>query len=108
MDKFYFKSYGVEVGSASNLNELKSEIARLSKEDPLCVEYHLKEGHLKSWLLYIGEPDAANKISDAKTVDELMKQLGIKRVVARKVAKGSTPIKKPASGTKGKTTKNNK
>ncbi|MCI2411985.1 hypothetical protein [Cuniculiplasma divulgatum] len=108
MDKFYFKSYGIEVGSASNLKELNSEIARLSKEDPLCVEYHLKEGHIQSWLLYIGEPDAAKQISEAKTVEELMKQLGISKSSGKRVVKSSTSRKKAPSGTKGKNTKSGK
>ncbi len=99
MEKFYFKSYGVEVGSASNLKELKSEIDRLSKEDKLCIEYHLKEGQLRSWLLFIGEEDAANKISGARTVDELIRSLGIKPAPDKPTIQGGTRLQKKKTGT---------
>ena len=90
MDKFYFKSYGIEIGSASDLKELKREIKRLSEIDSLCVEYHLKEGHLSSWLLYIGEPEASEKIKGVRTINELKKQLGIETKPAVKSVKNST------------------
>ena len=98
MEKFYFKSYGVEVGSASNLKELKSEIGRISKEDKLCIEYHLKEGQLRSWLLFIGEEDAANKIAGARTVNELIKSLGIKPVPDKVPIKSGTETPKRKTG----------
>ena len=56
-EPFLFKSYDRVIGTSHNLKELESEIKRLSIEDPVCVEYHLKEGHIVQWLSYIGEKE---------------------------------------------------
>jgi len=57
------------VGVAHDVNELEKEMDRLSKEDVDCLEYHLKEGHIVSWLNYIGERGLAemlNGVADPK------------------------------------------
>ncbi len=76
MEKFYFKSYDRTVGSAGNLEELKSEMSRLSREYPGSVDYHLREGHIASWLNYIGEKDAAESLSGVTDAATALKRLG--------------------------------
>ncbi len=61
-EPFLFKSYNGVIGTAHNFKELESEIKRLSIEDPACVEYHLKEGHIVQWLSYIGEKELAERL----------------------------------------------
>jgi hypothetical protein len=61
-EPFLFRSYDRVVGKAHNLKELESEIRRLSIEDPACVEYHLKEGHIVQWLSYIGEKELSERL----------------------------------------------
>ncbi|MGC8661641.1 MAG: hypothetical protein ACP5TZ_03955 [Nitrososphaeria archaeon] len=62
-EPFLFKSYNRVIGTAHNLKELESEIKRLSIEDPACVEYHLKEGHIVQWLSYIDETDLSKRLN---------------------------------------------
>lgn len=64
MEPFYFKSYDKVVGVAHDVKELEKEMDRLSKEDIDCLEYHLKEGHIVSWLNYIGEKGLAEMLKD--------------------------------------------
>lgn len=75
MEPFYFKSYERVIGIAHNLEELKKEIERLVKEDPAALEYHLKEGHIVSWLLYIGEKGLAEILKDVKDPQEALSRI---------------------------------
>ncbi len=72
MEPFYFKSYDRVIGKASDLKELERELERLSKEDPACVEWHLKEGHLVAWLNYIGEKGLAEMLRGVTSVREAL------------------------------------
>jgi hypothetical protein len=77
MEKFYFKSYDNIIASAGNLEELKNAIIKLAKEDPGCVNYHLREGHIVQWLNYIGELDTAKSLTGVSDVKNAMIKLGI-------------------------------
>ncbi|EWG06590.1 MAG: Hypothetical Protein ASUL_08714 [Candidatus Aramenus sulfurataquae] len=72
MEPFYFKSYERVVGKASDVKELERELERLSKEDPACVEWHLKEGHLVAWLNYIGERGLAEILKGVTSAKEAL------------------------------------
>jgi hypothetical protein len=72
MEPFYFKSYNKVVGVAHNVDELREEMKRLFKEDPACVEYHLKEGHIVAWLEYIGEKGLAEMLKGVNDVKEAL------------------------------------
>lgn len=75
MNDFYFRSYERIVGKASNLEELKIEMMRLSREDPECVNYHLREGHIVQWLRYMGESQAAVSLSGVGDVLTALRRL---------------------------------
>jgi len=62
MEPFYFKSYEKVVGVAHDVKELETEIERIGKTDPACVNWHLEQGHIVSWLRYIGENTLAEMI----------------------------------------------
>lgn len=62
MEPFYFKSYEKTVGVAHNVKELKDELERIGKEDPACANWHLQQGHIVSWLKYIGEGTLAEML----------------------------------------------
>jgi hypothetical protein len=66
MDNFYFKKYDEIIGTASNKEEFIKEITRLSKTEPECVNYHLREGHVSQWLDYMGYSDTSEKIKNVK------------------------------------------
>jgi len=70
MTKFYFKSYDMIIGEASDLYELEREMRRLSKEFPKAVEYHLREGHIVQWLTCMGEFEIAAKMKGVRTITE--------------------------------------
>lgn len=70
MEPFYFKSYEKVVGIAHDTKELERELERLSKIDPACVEWHLKEGHIVSWLNYIGEKGLAEMLKGVNSIKE--------------------------------------
>ncbi|WP_246253058.1 hypothetical protein [Acidianus brierleyi] len=75
MEPFYFKSYDRIVGVAHDVNELEKEMDRLSKEDIDCLEYHLKEGHIVSWLNYIGERGLAEMLKGVSDPKEALARL---------------------------------
>lgn len=77
MERFYFKSYDRTIGSAGNLEELKSEMKRLSSEDPASLEYHLREGHITAWFNYIGETAAAQSLGGVSDVRTALQKLGV-------------------------------
>jgi hypothetical protein len=66
MEPFYFKSYDRIVGKAETPEELLSEMKRLENTDPFCVEYHVSEGHISTWLKGYGMPDLAVKIEGTR------------------------------------------
>ncbi|WP_054845478.1 hypothetical protein [Sulfuracidifex tepidarius] len=75
MEPFYFKSYEKVVGVAHNVEELKEEMTRLYKNDPACVEYHLREGHIVAWLGYIGEKGLAEMLKGVTDVKEAITRI---------------------------------
>ncbi|MEM4096148.1 MAG: hypothetical protein QXO43_03895 [Metallosphaera sp.] len=75
MEPFYFKSYEKVIGQARNVNDLETELIRLSKEDPACVEYHLKEGHIVAWLNYIGEKGLAEILKGVSNPKEALSRI---------------------------------
>ena len=77
MEKFYFKSYDRTIGSASNLEELKSEMKRLSSTDPASLEYHLRQGHITMLLNYIGETAAAKSLDGVTNASTALGKLGV-------------------------------
>ncbi len=96
MEPFYFKSYDKVVGVAHNTEELKDEMKRIYAKDPACVEYHLKEGHIVSWLNYMGEKglaeilrgvtdvrEAISRIDEYKALKNMNKTQGKKKKVVR-------------------------
>lgn len=72
---FYFKSYDKVIGIAHDVEELRKELERLSKEDPAAIEYHLKEGHIVSWLEYIGEKGIAEVLKGVKDPTEAISRI---------------------------------
>ncbi|ARM76137.1 hypothetical protein [Acidianus manzaensis] len=75
MEPFYFKSYDKVIGTAHNIKELESEVERLSKEDPEALQYHLKEGHIVSWLNYIGERGLAEILKGVTEPEEAISRI---------------------------------
>ncbi len=75
MQPFYFKSYQKIVGVAHDLEELKARLKEIGTEDPASVNYHLSEGHIVSWLQYIGEDSAAEALIGVKDFSEALKKL---------------------------------
>ncbi len=75
MEPFYFKKYDETIGIACDINDLKKEIQRLKVENPLSVEYHLREGHIVQWLNYIGEKKAASELAGINDIDGALKIL---------------------------------
>ncbi|MBO3803184.1 MAG: hypothetical protein JTT11_04825 [Candidatus Brockarchaeota archaeon] len=67
---FEFKRFGTTIAAASNVEELGERLEQLAELDPACVEYHLKEGHISSWLRSVGEPGLAKELESAKTASE--------------------------------------
>lgn len=75
MEPFYFKSYDRIVSKAETPTELLSEMKKLENTDPFCVEYHVREGHISTWLKGSGRPDLAVKIEsvgDPKVVINIL------------------------------------
>jgi len=68
--KFYFKSYDVTIGEASNVHELEREMRRLSEGYPKAIEYHLRQGHIVQWLACIGENEIAEKMKGVHSISE--------------------------------------
>ncbi len=75
MEPFYFKKYDETIGTACDINDLKKEIERLKAENPLSVEYHLREGHIVQWLNYIGEKKVASELTGVNDIDGALKIL---------------------------------
>lgn len=71
-EPFLFKSYEKIIGIAHDVNELKTEMERLSKVDPEAVNYHLKEKHIVNWLNYIGESELAKKLEGVTNINDAL------------------------------------
>lgn len=54
------------------MKELEKEVERLSKEGPAAPRYHLKEGHILSWLNYIGENGLAEMLKGVTEPEEAL------------------------------------
>ena len=83
MEPFYFTSYDRVIGTARDVRELDKEMKRLAREDRACLEYHLENGHIVSWLVYVNEPELAKDLEGVKTVEEAV--MMVERYVARSV-----------------------
>ncbi|MBB5254236.1 hypothetical protein [Sulfurisphaera ohwakuensis] len=75
MEPFYFKSYEKVVGTAHNVQELEKEIARIGATDPACVNWHLEQGHIVSWLKYIGNNTLAEMLKGVKDWREALARI---------------------------------
>ncbi|BDC18253.1 hypothetical protein [Acidianus sp. HS-5] len=75
MEPFYFKSYNKVIGVAHDVKELEKEVERLSKEDPAALQYHLKEGHIVSWLNYLGENGLAEMLKGVTEPEEALARI---------------------------------
>jgi hypothetical protein len=67
---FEFKSFGRVVAVASDVEELGKVLDELSRLDPGCVEYHLLEGHISSWLKSIGEDGLAQSLRSSSSAPD--------------------------------------
>jgi hypothetical protein len=67
---FEFKSFGRVVAVAFDVESLGKELKELSLLDPGCAEYHLKEGHISSWLRSIGEHSLAESLRPSLTASQ--------------------------------------
>jgi len=70
VEAFYFTSYGRTIGIARNVRELSAEIARLAKENPAAVTYHLKQGHIVWWLECADEKELAKQLKGVESINE--------------------------------------
>ncbi|BDB97489.1 hypothetical protein [Saccharolobus caldissimus] len=75
MEPFYFKSYEKIVGIAHNVQELEKEIVRIGTTDPACVNWHLEQGHIVSWLKYIGNNTLAEMLKGVKDWREALARI---------------------------------
>jgi len=75
MEPFYFKSYEKVVGVAHDVKELETELERIGKENPACVNWHLQQGHIVSWLKYMGENTLAEMLKDVKDWKEALARI---------------------------------
>ncbi len=76
-------SYDRVIGVAKNVRELDKEMKRLAREDRPCLEYHLANGHIVSWLEYANEPEFAKDLAGVINVEEALRLT--ERYVARSV-----------------------
>lgn len=84
LQPFYFTNYDAVIGVAGDVIELERQMKKLARENRPCLEYHLTNGHIVSWLEYVNEPELAKDLSGVKNVDEAMNVL--ERHVIRSVA----------------------
>ena len=91
-EPFYFKSFDRIIGIARNVEELRSEIERLINADPRALEYHLREGHIVQWLVYIGEDELAKRLIN---VNDPRKALEIINNYLSSRSKENVPEEKP-------------
>ena len=91
-EPFYFKSYGMVIGAARNLNDLQDEFERLAQVNPDALIYHLKQGHISGWLNYINEKELAEELKHVKTIEEARIKMNIHR--QRNLRENSLPFHK--------------
>ncbi len=75
MEAFYFRSYNRIIGRARDVRELRREMSRLSWENPDAVAYHLRQGHIASWLESIGERELAEELRNVKSIEEAERKI---------------------------------
>ncbi|EHP70125.1 hypothetical protein MetMK1DRAFT_00006270 [Metallosphaera yellowstonensis MK1] len=75
VEPFYFKSYDRVVGVARDERELETEIMRIGSQDPACVNYHLREGHIVSWLNYVGNRTLAEMLKGVSDYREALARM---------------------------------
>ena len=83
---FEFKSFGRVVAVVYDVEGLGRELRELSLRDPGCVEYHLKEGHISSWLRSIGEYPLAESLRSSSTASQAAEV--VNKYLARKKSQG--------------------
>ncbi len=66
-EPFYFRSFNRVVGVAHDESELFNEALRLASQDPKALEYHVMQGHITSWLKYIGRSDLAEALEASQS-----------------------------------------
>ncbi|MEM3795546.1 MAG: hypothetical protein QW429_06690 [Thermoprotei archaeon] len=69
VEPFLFKKYDEVIGEAHDVDSLKRELLRLKAENPQAAEYHLREGHIADWLVYIGEERLARMLRGVSNID---------------------------------------
>jgi len=67
---FEFMSYGKVVATVYDVEGLGKKLEELSRFDPGCVEYHLREGHISSWLRSIDERLLAESLKSSTTASQ--------------------------------------
>ncbi len=80
----YFTSYDAVIGEAADLRELERQMKRLARENRSCLEYHIANGHIVSWLEYVNEPDLAKDLSGVRNIEEALNV--VEKHVVRSVA----------------------
>jgi hypothetical protein len=81
---FCFTSYGTVIGKASSVPELYQEMKKLAKDNRPCLEYHLVQGHLVSWLDYAQEQELAKELSGIRNIESAL--VLVERHLVRSVA----------------------
>lgn len=72
LQPFYFRSYDRIIGVARNVNDLQGELARLAKDNPGALEYHIKEGHIARWLDYVNEKELAERLKEVRSIEQAL------------------------------------
>ncbi len=77
MEPFYFKSYDKTLGRANNLEELYSMMQEIEKTDPSSLKYHLENGNIYTWLLYIKKKQLAQQLKNISEPEKAIEIIGI-------------------------------
>ena len=75
MGEFWFRSYNKIIGKANNAIDLEREFCRLMWVDPDALNYHLRQGHISTWLESVGEEDLAEELRRAKNMSEAQRKI---------------------------------
>jgi len=89
MEPFLFKSYDRILGIACDLESLITELQCVSDYDYDAANYHVINGHVSMWLNYMGFPELAKNLTEAKSPEEAIK-------ILKSSKKGKTKTSKPA------------
>ena len=107
MDPFYFKSYDRLIGVACDLESLVTEMKCLSDYDYDAVNYHILNGHISTWLNYMGFPELAEDVKTASSPEEAIKMIKSFKKVKRGVGSNGMSMGKKVTehkrGSKSKT-----